>query len=324
MLGQDKILGEQVDIIDVTDDIANDPTSIGNIATGLSSDPGATATLDSNYLRRDGTVTMDGTLTLSGANNIVMGTGTIAGRNIATDGTTQDDHIADSTLHFLQSTINHANIDNIGAFAHTAIDSHILNNAIHFQQSSINHVNIQNIGINTHANIDTHIADVANPHNTTLSLLPDTAITTPQPDHGLVYIGGQWINQVIDHTTLGNVGTNTHANIDTHIADTDIHAIWTTVSTSGTGSPPTYNALIYDNLIIVDATSNDVIIQLHPTSITRVASLNIKRKDSSVNTITVQGTGSPVETIDGQPFMDVPNQYDNLTIMHDGTEWFIL
>jgi hypothetical protein len=44
-----RVRGEQLDLIDITSDIAADPTSIGNIATGVVSDAGAKATLDGIY-----------------------------------------------------------------------------------------------------------------------------------------------------------------------------------------------------------------------------------------------------------------------------------
>jgi hypothetical protein len=65
----------------------------------------------------------------------------VDGRDISTDGKTQDDHIADSTIHFT-----------VG---------------------SIDHKSIQNIGTNTHAQIDTHIASTSNPHSVTASQLSD-------------------------------------------------------------------------------------------------------------------------------------------------------
>ena len=57
---------------------------------------------------------------------------------------------------------------------------------------------------------------------TTLDALTDVIITTPSDNQGLTYDNAtsQWINEQIDHTTLSNIGTNTHATVDTHLANT--------------------------------------------------------------------------------------------------------
>lgn len=60
-------------------------------------------------------------------------------------------------------------IDNGGAGSHAIIDAHINNSTIHFTQASINHANIQNIGTNTHAQITSHIANTSNPHSVNIS-----------------------------------------------------------------------------------------------------------------------------------------------------------
>jgi hypothetical protein len=57
-MAQIKPKGKQLDILSVAADIAADTTAIGSIATGVTSDPGATATLDLNYVRRDGSGVM--------------------------------------------------------------------------------------------------------------------------------------------------------------------------------------------------------------------------------------------------------------------------
>lgn len=56
---------------------------------------------------------------------VLLKDGLVSGRNVATDGSVQDGHIADATIHFTEASINHENIQNIGTNSHAAIDSHI-------------------------------------------------------------------------------------------------------------------------------------------------------------------------------------------------------
>lgn len=85
--------------------------------------------------------------------------GTNTHTQIDTALTTAASHIADATIHFAESAIDHTAIQNIGSNSHADIDSHIADAAIHFTEGSIDHTVLQNIGSNSHAAIDSHIAD---------------------------------------------------------------------------------------------------------------------------------------------------------------------
>lgn len=118
--------------------------------------------------------------------------------------------------------------------------------------SSVSHTTLADIGTNTHAQIDSHIADLNNPHAVTqaqvgLSNVTNvaqltrsagdfatfTAATGPvATDIILIEEAGSGFAKrkatlnSISHTLLADVGTNTHAQIDSHVASTsNPHAV---------------------------------------------------------------------------------------------------
>lgn len=87
--------------------------------------------------------------------------GTVDGRDIATDGSTLDTHVASTSIHLGTASISHTEIQDIGTNAHSVIDTHLASTSIHLGTASISHTEIQDIGTNAHSVIDTHIASSA-------------------------------------------------------------------------------------------------------------------------------------------------------------------
>ena len=77
-----------------------------------------------------------------------------------------------------------------------------------------------------------------------------------------------------------------------------------------------YTVLDIDDVVFVDATSGNVTITLPETEYQMV---NIKRTDGSANTVTISGSGN----IDGSASATL-SQYDCLTLLGDGTDWWII
>jgi hypothetical protein len=70
-------------------------------------------------------------------NGNITVSGTVDGRDVLADGTAQDSHIADATIHFTEASIDHTAITNIGTNTHAQIDTHIADATIHFTEGSI-------------------------------------------------------------------------------------------------------------------------------------------------------------------------------------------
>ena len=75
--------------------------------------------------------------------------------------------------------------------------------------------------------------------------------------------------------------------------------------------------------IAVDATSGALTVTLPAAaSATNGFEVTVKKTDSSVNAVTIDGNGA--ETIDGATTLVLSNQYDSATLRCDGSNWFVV
>jgi len=73
-------------------------------------------------------------------------------------------------------------------------------------------------------------------------------------------------------------------------------------------------------ILLCDATSAAITVTLPRPD--KGLEIDIKKIDSSVNAITIDGEGS--DTIDGSLTQIITTQWDSATLVADGTSWFII
>ena len=83
-----------------------------------------------------------------------------------------------------------------------------------------------------------------------------------------------------------------------------------------------YSVLVTDDVVLVNALSGNIIITLPPVITSNGKKIDIKKIDSSVNSMIIDGNGS--ETIDGQLTQYTFTQNESFTIVCNGTAWFII
>lgn len=83
-----------------------------------------------------------------------------------------------------------------------------------------------------------------------------------------------------------------------------------------------YAALLTDDVILVDASTGDVIVTLPAAADQIGKQYRIKKVDSSANTVTIDGDGA--ETIDDGAIAVLTTQYEAATLVSDATEWWVL
>lgn len=75
-------------------------------------------------------------------------------------------------------------------------------------------------------------------------------------------------------------------------------------------------------LYLVNAGSGIITITLPPASSSSGCTVMVKKIDSSLNAVIVDGDGT--EEIDNSTTLTISNQYDCYTILSDGTEWWVV
>lgn len=99
-------------------------------------------------------------------------------------------------------------------------------------------------------------------------------------------------------------------------------ALVTIGSRSITTKTSDYTITSADNMILVDASAGDVTVTL-PTAV-GISGVEyvIKKIDSSSNFVIIEGNGS--QTIDGETDQRTDGQYTSITVVSNGTNWFIV
>jgi len=84
----------------------------------------------------------------------------------------------------------------------------------------------------------------------------------------------------------------------------------------------TYTATLSDDVILVNANSGAVTIDLPVAATANGKVYQIKKIDASANDVIIDGDGS--ETIDGALTQVTNTQYESFSIVCNGTEWFVI
>ncbi len=77
-----------------------------------------------------------------------------------------------------------------------------------------------------------------------------------------------------------------------------------------------------DYILLADATSGNITLTLPPAAANEGALVIVKKTDASVNTVTLEADGS--ETIDGTADKTLTTQYEKISVVCDGVEWWVI
>jgi hypothetical protein len=97
---------------------------------------------------------------------------------------------------------------------------------------------------------------------------------------------------------------------------------WSDANFSTSTKTSNYTLSSTDTVIFADATSGNVTVTLPTASSIAGYRFYVKRIDGSANTCSVARSSS--DTIDGQTSVSIPQQYTSLTLVSDGSAWYII
>jgi len=186
-------------------------------------------------------------LTLTG--NIII-SGTVDGRDVLLDGTTQDSHIADATIHFTEASISIPLTQGANDVTATAAELNLLDLAGRTAGDILSadsattaswkaptvyafgeYVGVFDATTPGTFPVATNQGDwfnctVAGTIDSQPFIVGDTLIALVDSPSTTIFAANWSVIPHIgvdDHTLLTNIGTNTHAQIDTHIGDATLH-----------------------------------------------------------------------------------------------------
>jgi hypothetical protein len=156
--------------------------------------------------------------------------------------------------------------------------------------------------------LDQAVVEVDVPHDTLAEITTDNHHNKSHAHDGADGSG------IVDHTDLTTIGTNTHAQIDTHIADLTIHFTRSSVVEKSSN----YTIGNNEEMVACDASGGAFTVTMPSVTGKEGYEYIIKKTDSSSNYVTISGT------IDGDSSFDLEAQDESVVLKCNGTDWWII
>jgi hypothetical protein len=176
------------------------------------------------------------------------------------------------------------------------------------------------------ANYDEFSPDGITPYASTQALIDDLKTFF---FHSLTG-GGGGVSSVTATSPLASSGGATPnidiidgANINDILKWNGVNWVVSSLNKTIVNNPVTpYTPTEYNEIIIWDCTTGNKVVDLPQASLSTSMEINIKKIDNTSNTLTINTVG--VEEIDGGSNAVLTTQYEAITLISNGTNWFIL